>query len=96
MFMKRNISITTEISDLKISIEELEKTCHNKSELKKAKELFVPMTVHILDCYDSMTVEDKNHLWKLLMEKITYYRSPTNPGSIEIHLYPKLGQFLDT
>ena len=81
-------------TDPNIPIEELEKICHNKSEYRQAQEIFLPTTAHILDYYDRMTPEEKNRLWKLLMEKITYYRNPEKPDSIEIHLYPRLGRLI--
>lgn len=59
MFLKRNAALTSEVKDLKQSIEEAERICDNKSELDCAKELFLPATVHVLDCYDQMTVEEK-------------------------------------
>lgn len=67
----------------------MKKTCHNKKEISEAQELFLPTRVHIM-----MTVEEKNRFWKLLMKKITYYRSPIEPDEIEIHLYPKLGKLV--
>ena len=75
-------------------IEDLEKICHNKDEYRQAQEIFLSTTAHILDYYGRMTAEEKNRLWKLLMEKVTYYRSPEKPDSIEIHRYPRLGRFV--
>ena len=73
---------------------ELKEICHNKNTYRQAQEIFLPTTAHILDYYDRMTPEEKNRLWKLLMEKITYYRNPEKPDSIEIHLYPRLGRLI--
>ena len=95
IFLKRNTVLQKDIKELQSSIEELEEICHNKSEYEQAREIFLPTTAHILDYYDWMTAEEKNRLWKLLMEKITYYRSPEKPDSIEIHLYPRLGRFVN-
>ena len=92
MFLKRNKVLCEEIEELKVRIEEMEETCHNNMEFTEAQELFFPTTVHLLDCYDMMTVEERNRLWKLMMKKITYYRNPQKPDEIEIHLYPKLGR----
>ena len=80
-----------EIEELKVRIEEMEEICHNNMEIIEAQELFFPTTVHLLDCYDMMAVEERNRLWKL-MKKITYYRNLQNPDENEIHLYPKLGR----
>lgn len=95
MFLKRNVLLQGEIKELQSSIEELEEICHNKDEYERAREIFLPTTAHILDYYNRMTAEEKNRLWKQLMEKITYYRSPERPDSIEIHLYPRLGRFVN-
>ena len=77
-------------------IEELEKICHNKDEYRQAQEIFLPTAANVLGCYDRMTPEEKNRLWKLLIEKITYYRNPEKPDRIEIHLYPRLGRLIST
>lgn len=95
-FLKRNKLLCEEIGEIKGRIEKLEETCHNNIEFAEAKELFFPTTVNLMDCYDMMSVEERNRLWKLMMKKITYDRSPQNPNEIEIHLYPKLGKALCT
>ena len=94
MFLKRNSLLQKEIKELQSGIEELEKICHNKDEYRQAQEIILPTTAHILDYYEQMTPEEKNRLWKLLMEKITYYRDPEKPDRIEIHLYPRLGRLI--
>lgn len=94
MFLRRNALLQGEIKELQSGIEELEKICHNKDEYRQAQEIFLPTTAHVLDYYDRMTPEGKNRLWKLLMEKITYYRDPEKPDRIEIHLYPRLGRLI--
>ena len=94
MFLKRNAVLQKDIKELQSSIEELEEICHNKDEYERAREIFLPTTAHILDYYNRMTAEEKNRLWKQLMEKITYYRNPEKPDSIEIHLYPRLGRLI--
>ena len=71
IFLKRNKALGDEIEELKVRIEELEEICHNNDEYVEAQELFLPTTVHLLDCYEMMTVEERNRLWKLMMKKIT-------------------------
>ena len=48
----------------------------------------IPTTQHILDNYDALTTEEKNHLWKLVLRKVTAYRTPD--GKLSVHIYPKL------
>ena len=85
MFLKRNAILQGEIKELRSGIEEWEEICHNKDKYRQAREIFLPATTHILDYYDRMTPEEKNRLWKLLMEKTTYHQNPEKPDRIEIH-----------
>ena len=48
----------------------------------------IPTTQHILDNYDALTTEEKNRLWKLVLRKVTAYRTPD--GKLSVHIYPKL------
>lgn len=38
--------------------------------------------------FDDVSVEEKNSLWKIVLEKITVFRTPE--GEFSLHLYPKL------
>ena len=38
--------------------------------------------------YDALTTEEKNRLWKLVLRKVTAYRTPD--GKLSVHIYPKL------
>lgn len=42
----------------------------------------------ILDSYDKLTIVEKNDLWKIVMERITVFRTPE--GEFSMHIYPKL------
>ena len=48
----------------------------------------LPATQHILESYPKLSVLEKNTLWKIVMEKITIYRTPE--GELSLHIYPKL------
>lgn len=48
----------------------------------------IPTTQHILDNYNVLTTEEKNRLWKLVLRKVTAYRTPE--GELSVHIYPKL------
>ena len=47
-------------------------------------------TQYILDNYDILTILEKNQLWKLVLKKVTVYRSQDDKLSIQ--LYPNLPQ----
>lgn len=55
---------------------------------KKAVEELIPTTQRILDSYPHLSVAEKNSLWKIVLEKITVFRTPE--GEFSLHLYPKL------
>lgn len=38
--------------------------------------------------YDTLTIAEKNRLWKLVMLKATVYRSPDN--ELTVNIYPNL------
>ena len=44
----------------------------------------VHTTQRILDNYNALTKEEKNHLWKLVLRKVTAYRSPD--GKVSVHI----------
>ena len=44
--------------------------------------------LHILENYDFLSVEEKNQLWKLVLEKVTVFRSQED--ELMIHIYPNL------
>lgn len=48
----------------------------------------IPTTQHILDNYNHLTITEKNHLWKMVLQKVTVYRTPA--GELSVHIYPKL------
>lgn len=48
----------------------------------------IPTIQHMLDNYDSLTVEEKNRLRKLILKKAAVYRAPD--GELIVHIYPKL------
>ena len=48
----------------------------------------IPATQHILDNYSDLTVEEKNQLWKLVMKKVTVYRSQDD--ALTVKIYPNL------
>ena len=50
----------------------------------------IPTTQHILDNYDILSILEKNQLWKLVLKKVTVYRSQAD--ELSIRLYPNLPQ----
>ena len=73
-------------------LQQSEKDLMNKQsavrEKRSTEEKIIPTTQRILDSYDQLTATEKNELWKMVMEKITAYRTPE--GEFRIHIYPKL------
>ena len=88
MFTKRNEALTKELRKLQASEADLVRRKESKRDVKSMETEVLPTTQHILDSYPHLSVEEKNKLWKIVMEKITMYRTPE--GEFSLHIYPKL------
>ena len=90
MFHKRNTSLAQEIKKLQASEADLMDQLRDSDSQKKGALQIIPATQHILDNYQHFTTEEKNRLWKLVLKKVTVYRSQED--ELTIHLYPNLPQ----
>ena len=88
MFTKRNATLTKEIHRLQASESDLLKRKESEQEVQNVEAEIIPTTQKILDSYPHLSVAEKNSLWKIVMEKITMYRTPD--GDFSMHIYPKL------
>ena len=88
MFTKRNATVAAEIKQLQSSEAELVQQQNAGDEKEKTTLQIIPTTQHILDNYDILTILEKNQLWKLVLKKVTVYRSQDDELSIQ--LYPNL------
>ena len=88
MFTKRNATLASEIKQLQSSEAALVQQQSAGDEKKKTTLQIIPTTQHILDNYDILTILEKNQLWKLVLKKVTVYRSQDDELSIQ--LYPNL------
>ena len=81
-------SMMKELRKLQVSEDDLLKQKESKSSTKSIEAEVIPTTQRILDSYPHLSVEEKNRLWKIVMKKITMYRTPE--GDFTLHIYPKL------
>lgn len=88
MFTKRNEALMKELRKLQASEKDLLDRKASKKEVQTAEAEIIPTTQRILDSYPRLSVVEKNSLWKIVMEKITMYRTPD--GEFSMHIYPKL------
>ena len=88
MFAKRNSVLAAELKQLQSSEAELVQQQNAGDEKKRTTLQIIHTTQHILDNYDALTTEEKNRLWKLVLRKVTAYRTPD--GKLSVHIYPKL------
>ena len=88
MFAKRNSVLAAELKQLQSSEAELVQQQNAGDEKKKTSLQIIPTTQHILDNYDILTIWEKDQLWKLVLKKVTVYRSQDDELSIQ--LYPNL------
>ena len=88
MFTKRNASLAKEIKQLQSAEADLLRQQGEGKQKKQATSQIIPTTQHILDNYDTLTIAEKNRLWKLVMPRATVYRSPDN--ELTVNIYPNL------
>lgn len=88
MFTKRNSALVKEIKQLQSSEEDLLRQQSEGTQKKQAATEIIPTTRHILENYSSLSPIEKNLLWKLVMKKVTVYRSPDD--EVTLHVYPNL------
>ena len=88
MFGKRNDALVKELQKLQAAEGELLKKQSTQKNVKHVAAEIIPTTQRILDSYPRLSVAEKNSLWKIVMEKITVYRTPD--GEVSLHIYPKL------
>ena len=88
MFTKRNATLAKEINQLQSAEADLLRQQGEGKQKKQATSQIIPTTQHILDNYDTLTIAEKNRLWKLVMPKATVYRSPDN--ELTVNIYPNL------
>ena len=62
---------------------------HLRYQRGKQKEVahtqIIPTAQHILESYSFLSLEEKNRLWKLVLKKVTIYRSPDDEITIRLH-----------
>ena len=85
MFTKRNLTLENEIKQLRESEEDLLKQKSEGKQKEAAHTQIIPAAQHILESYPILTLEEKNRLWKLVLKKVTIYRSPDDEITIRLH-----------
>ena len=90
MFAKRNATLAAEIKQLLSTESDLIRQQEKGNEKKESIMQIIPTTQHILDNYDILSILEKNQLWKLVLKKVTVYRSQAD--ELSIRLYPNLPQ----
>lgn len=88
MFSKRNASISKELKRLQSDEADLLGKLSAQQSGEDSRRKIIPATQHILDSYDTLTIEEKNQLWKAVLVKITVFRTQDNEFSL--HVYPKI------
>ena len=88
MFTKRNLALENEIKQLRESEGDLMKQKSDGKQKEVAHTQIIPTAQHILESYSFLSLEEKNRLWKLVLKKVTIYRSPDNEITIRLHPNP--------
>ena len=87
MFQQRNTKLQEDIDRLTATQQSLQEEI-KKQEAKKPTEI-IPKVQHLLDDYDTMTPQQKNDLWKEVVDHIDLFAEPKQKD-FHIRIYPKL------
>ena len=88
MFTKRNTSLSKEIKQLQLAEGDLMRQQSEQSQKEQQVAQIIPTTQHILESYPLLEIEEKNRLWKLVLKRVTVYRSPDD--KLEVNIYPNM------
>lgn len=77
-FVERRNILDKKLSDLKISIEEMERDLKETSDREDAIEEILPRFEHLVSNYDNMDAAEKNEILKQLISKIEYTKTTRN------------------
>lgn len=88
MFTKRNDTLTKELRKLQASEADLARQQAAAEQYQNQKAEIIPSTQKILDSYPWLSTIEKNRLWRIVLEKVTIYR--TKEGELSLHIYPRL------
>ena len=86
MFTKRNTSLSKEIKQLQLAEADLMRQQSEQSQKEQQVAQIIPTTQHILESYPLLEIEEKNRLWKLVLKRVTVYRS--SEDKLEVNIYP--------
>ena len=90
MMFYRYISenLTNYIKQLQLAEADLMRQQSEQSQKEQQVAQSIPTTQHILESYPLLEIEEKNRLWKLVLKRVTVYRSPDD--KLEVNIYPNL------
>ena len=83
----RSSKLQENIKELEAKKEELEISIAELGSSTEKKNSVIPKAERILESYDKLTAEEKHRLYKELLSRIDYYRSPVTK-ELTIEIYP--------
>ena len=89
MFQQRNTKLQEDIDKLTAAINNLTEEIKKQESKSKQSTDIIPKTQHLLDGYDGMTPQQKNDLWKEVVDHIELFAEP-KAKDFHIKIYPKL------
>ena len=87
IFQQRRDSLTSSIADARDRQLHAEKLLLDYEENEASRNSLIPQTTALLECYEEMSISERNAVLKTILEKIEYRKG--KDGNIEIDLYPK-------
>ena len=89
MFQQRNAKLQEDIDKLTITIQSLQEEIKKQQSKEKNATDIIPKVQNLLDSYDTMNAQEKNDLWKEVVDTIELFAEPKQKD-FHIRIHPKL------
>lgn len=89
VFQSRRASIETQLEEHRTNKADCEQQLASLEDEKNRRATIIPKLQKLFDTYDRLTAEEKNHIYKELLNKLTYQKDPKT-RELTIEIYPRL------
>ena len=89
LFQTRRAAIEKHLEEQRTKKEEWEAQLANLDAEQLRRSTIVPKIQTLFDAYDTLTAEEKHHLYKEILSKITYHKDPKTK-EISVEIYPRV------
>ncbi len=88
-FISRRAVIETRLEEYRVQRDAMEKQLQASEKNLTPNTVFKPKIQHLFDTYDTLSAEEKHHMYKEILAKLTY-RKDSQTRAVTIDLFPRL------